>query len=246
MSSIAGNCAGMNHAFTLQYTIYFPDKRIADEEVMLADNHTGCYSGRMLANLLDIISGIEKALTKRSYEEANINYHRMQVSNEMWHYFKKLLMDHVGIEFECPSMSSASVKCQHGFIDSIPAGSIRGVLHIDSVHGLRRIKTVLGNNIDFTYSKKPKGVKRKFKLDVGEYTSQSTRPRRNDNMYTLDLSPQSDSTNTSLNLYTKGLDFTMHASSNGVLNGTMCIKIRFNSNRQAHAIFINPMIQTTV
>jgi hypothetical protein len=242
LSSIAGNCAGMDHAFTLQYSIYFPDKRIADEEVLLAGNYTGSYSGRMLANLLDIINGIEKALTKRSYEEADVNYHRMPCSDEFWHYFKQLMTDRVDIEFERSSVNSVCVKRQHGFIENIRSGSLKGVLRIDSEVGLRRVKTALGNNISFTFSKKPKGVKRQFKLDEGSYTSKMTRPRRHDNMFTMDLSPQSDPTNTSLNLYAKGMDFTMSASSDAVLNGTVCIKIRFNSNRQAHAVFVDPVI----
>jgi hypothetical protein len=197
----------------------------------------------MLANLLDIISGVEKALTKRSYEEANVNYHRMPCSDEFWYYFRKLMTDRVDIEFEKQSVTSVCVKRERGFVENIRTGSVKGILRIDSAVGLRRVKKVLGNNIDFTYSKKPKGVKRAMTLSDGSYTSSMTRPRAHDNLYTMNLGSQSDPTNTSLYLFAKGLDFQMTESSDGVSNGTICIKIRFNSDRQAHAVFVDPIIE---
>jgi hypothetical protein len=70
-----------------------------------------------------------------------------------------------------------------------------------------------------------------------------TRPRAHDNQYMMNLGQQSDPTNTSLYLFAKGLDFVMTESSDGVSNGTICIKIRFNSDRQAHAVFVDPIIE---
>jgi hypothetical protein len=70
-----------------------------------------------------------------------------------------------------------------------------------------------------------------------------TRPRAHDNLYTMNLGSQSDPTNTSLYLFAKGLDFQMTESCDGVSNGTICIKIRFNSDRQAHAVFVDPIIE---
>jgi hypothetical protein len=149
----------------------------------------------------------------------------------------------VDIEFERSSVNSVCVKRQHGFIENIRSGALKGVLRINLDVSLRRVKKALGNNISFTFSKKPKGVKRQFKLDEGSYTLQMTHPCHHDNMFTMDLTPQSDPTNTSLNLYAKGMDFTISSSSDGVSNGMICIKIRFNSNRQAHAVFVDPVIE---
>jgi hypothetical protein len=155
--SPAANCCGMDHAFMLQYGVLFgKSDRVVVSELLMCFHPTSCYSNRMLSTLLNVINGIEKAMSKKTFSDANMNYQCMYISDEFWSFFCKLLQHCVDVSFERKTTGSFLVKHPGGYLENICHGTSTKILRVDLSASLKRVKHALGKYINFMFALKPK------------------------------------------------------------------------------------------